>query len=182
MALKFIKGLSDFGASSFYEHPFIKECLKRNRDLALIQPAKTFATIGAGSIPSTILKAWDYKLFESYLAFDIDPEAAELGQEVLKLCGIPGEYKVCDGGEVDFTNIDIVFIANLVQGKRHVLEKCYETAPSQVQVILRATNDESLGLDNFSVDDIDSNKWKVKGIGEASEEFSSFNIFLQKIS
>ncbi len=158
------------------------ECLKRNRDLSLVRPGKVFVTVGAGSIPSTIIKAWDYELFKEYHAYDIDEEAVELGVQVLNALAIPGQYQLENGMNINFQEADIIFIANLVKDKERVLEQCYLTAPDHAQIVLRLSSDPNLGLDAFSKEDIDQKKWVIKEIGESSQEFSSFNIFLEKIS
>ncbi len=160
---------------------FITECLQRNDDLDRIPKVKNFTLVGGGSLPTTIIKASQLDKFDNFEVIDIDDEAITLGKLILEKQGLFGNYINCGGENYNFENSDVVYIANLAQGKAKILEQCWRTLLSGTQVILRLSTSSNLDdVDSFSQEEIDQKKWTIESHGDRSIEFNSYNVFLRK--
>lgn len=94
--------------------------------------------VGCGPNPSTIFHVYDKTRIPEIIALDMLPFAIEATGalvEQLKLSRVKTE--LCEGSAFDFARADIVFVANMVSPKAAVLARIADTAPADVQIVLR---------------------------------------------
>lgn len=94
--------------------------------------------VGCGPNPSTILHAYDKVRIPEIVGLDTLPFAIETTRlliERLRLTGVQAE--LCDGRAFDYSGAEVVFIANMMSPKAAVLSRIADTAPANVQVVLR---------------------------------------------
>jgi len=94
--------------------------------------------VGCGPHPSTIFHIYDKTRIPEIIGLDILPFAIEKTRaliERLRLSRVRAE--LCDGRAFDYARADVVFLANMVSPKAAVLSRVADTAPVNVQIVLR---------------------------------------------
>lgn len=99
--------------------------------------------VGSGQLPVTAFHIHDRTNVNKIVCVDIRPEAistTEVLATAMKMKRLGG--LLCDGAHVDFRGAQFVYVANMVRGKDRVVERILQTAPSDVQIVVR----EPVGL------------------------------------
>ena len=104
-----------------------------------------FVLVGAGELPMTALHVHDRTGVAHIDCLDTRPEAV---RSVKALAGWLASDRLrglrFDGAQYDYSDADVIFVANMVRPKQVVLARILETAPDHVTIILR--DPYSLGL------------------------------------
>ncbi len=101
--------------------------------------------VGCGPCPTTIFHIFDRTAIPDIIGLDVVPDAIETARALTRRFGLSRvRLEVCDGQEFDYDGAQLVFISNMVSPKAGVLSRIADTAPAEVQIILR--DPYSLGL------------------------------------
>ena len=104
-----------------------------------------FVLVGAGELPMTALHVHDRTGVAHIDCLDTRPEAVRSVEALAawlasdRLRGLR-----FDGAQYDYSNADVIFVANMVRSKQVVLARILDTAPDHITIILR--DPYSLGL------------------------------------
>jgi hypothetical protein len=105
---------------------------------ARFQDCRRFVLVGAGELPITALHVHDRTDVPHIECIDVRPNAAERVNDFSHWLGTNRLHGVCrDGLLHDYSHADIVYVANMVASKADVLARILQTAPANVQIILR---------------------------------------------
>jgi hypothetical protein len=97
-----------------------------------------FVLIGCGQLPITALHVMDQTNVENIVCLDVSAAAIEAVNKLQQKFGWSRlKAMACNGLEYDFSDADIVYIANMVSPKHPVLSHVTETAPKHTQIIVR---------------------------------------------
>ena len=99
---------------------------------------KRMTMIGCGQLPVTAFHVHDRTNIEEIVSIDVRQEAidsvtylsAKLGMNRIR-------PQLGDGAAVDYKGSQIVYVANMVRGKDAVLRRIRDTAPADVQIVIR---------------------------------------------
>src|SRR5262249_48847581 len=104
-----------------------------------------FVLVGAGELPSTALHVHDRTGVAHIACLDTRLEAV---RSVETLAAWLNSDRLSalhfDGAQYDYSDADVIFVANMVTPKQVVLARILDTAPHHVRIILR--DPYSLGL------------------------------------
>lgn len=104
-----------------------------------------FVLVGAGELPMTALHVHDRTGVAHIKCLDTRPEAV---RSVEALAAWLASDRLSslrfDGAQYDYSDADVIFVANMVRPKQVVLARILDTAPDHVRIILR--DPYSLGL------------------------------------
>jgi len=110
-------------------------------DLKMIEfeKVKKVVMVGSGSLPDTILfLAENFKIPE-IIGLDNNAEAVFSSCELINFLGFSNiTIKNVDGLHYDYSDADLVYIANFVPPKNEVLNQIAKTAPQHVQIIIES--------------------------------------------
>jgi hypothetical protein len=99
---------------------------------------RRFVMVGCGRYPSTILRVHDMTDIPEIIGLDIVPEAVDMVRDLARHFHLRRVHaEVSDGCAFDFADAQIVFVANMVTPKSGVVSSIAETAPREVQVVVR---------------------------------------------
>lgn len=114
-------------------------------DYVDFQPGSHFVLVGAGELPMTALHVHDKSQVGRIECLDTRREAVEKVDAFGKWMNYDRLVgTLSDGSAHDYSQADVVFIANMVSPKAQVLSRVLDTAKPRTQIILR--DPYSLGL------------------------------------
>jgi hypothetical protein len=94
--------------------------------------------VGCGPNPSTIFHVCDKTKIPEIFGLDVLPFAVEKARLIAERLGLSRvKIELCGGTAFDYATADIVFVANMVSPKASVLTRIADTAPANVQIVLR---------------------------------------------
>jgi hypothetical protein len=94
--------------------------------------------VGCGALPSTIFHVYDKTEVREIVGLDIRPVAIEAVSALVERFGSSRvKAELCDGRAFDYAGATVVFVANMVSPKAAVLARIADTAPTDVQIVLR---------------------------------------------
>jgi hypothetical protein len=106
---------------------------------------RRFVLVGAGELPSTALHVHDRTTVAHIDCLDTRPEAVRSVEAIAAWLGSDRLRALrFDGARYDYSEADVIFVANMVTPKQAVLARILDTAPEHVRIILR--DPYSLGL------------------------------------
>ena len=106
---------------------------------------RRFVLVGAGELPSTALHVHDRTTVAHIDCLDTRPEAVRSVEAIAAWLGSDRLRALrFDGTQYDYSEADVIFVANMVTPKQVVLARILDTAPDHVRIILR--DPYSLGL------------------------------------
>jgi hypothetical protein len=106
---------------------------------------RRFVLVGAGELPSTALHVHDRTTVAHIDCLDTRPEAVRSVEAIAAWLGSDRLRALrLDGAHYDYSEVDVIFVANMVTPKQVVLARILDTAPDHVRIILR--DPYSLGL------------------------------------
>ncbi|MCR9204267.1 MAG: hypothetical protein NXH75_06810 [Halobacteriovoraceae bacterium] len=162
--------------SSFYQKAF-----DRVKGIEKFLTNKRIVTVGMGSVPVTLIYAQKIGLIKSGIGLDIDQEAINLATQLTSFLKVDGViYLRANGVDFDFSETDVVFIANLVRGKANLLEKLSSQLSSGDHVILREPFEKGCYLNESAIDSIGPS-WEIVGKDEPCPHFYSQSFYLRKV-
>ena len=107
-------------------------------DRVVFRNCRCLVMVGCGSLPFTIFHVHDRTEVPEIIGIDIVPEAVETANELAKRLGYARvRAELQDGRSYDYSQAQIVFIANMVSPKPTVVSRIADTAPKDVQIIVR---------------------------------------------
>jgi hypothetical protein len=99
---------------------------------------RRFVMVGCGRLPVTMFHVHDRTETTRIVGLDIVPEAVDTARAIAARFGYTRlEAELCDGRSYDYGETQIIFITNMISSKAAVLSRIAETAPRDVQVIVR---------------------------------------------
>lgn len=99
---------------------------------------KNFVLVGCGALPATIFHVYDRFEIPKIVGLDNRTSVIRSFQTIVDKFKLENVYPIeFDGKDFDYSDFDIVYIANLVTPKKGVLDRIAETAASNVKVIMR---------------------------------------------
>lgn len=102
------------------------------------QRCRRFVMVGCGQLPVTVFHVHDKTDVSELVALDIRPDAVEtVGKLAARLGLLRVKAERCDALRHDFSEAQIVYVANMVSPKGAVLARIADTAPDGVQIIVR---------------------------------------------
>jgi len=132
------------------EHPFvIRDLLSESGrgpydrvsdmfDCVDFSQCRRLVMVGCGPNPSTIFHIYDKTQIPEIIGLDTLPFAIEMTRAIIERLGLSRvQAELCDGTTFDFAKADVVFVANMVSPKAAVLTRIADTAPENVQIVLR---------------------------------------------
>ena len=141
-----------------------------------VSDRRRLVMVGCGSIPTTIFHVHDKTNIPEIVGLDIVPEAIEMTRvlaERLRYSRVRAELH--NGLSYDYSQAQIVFVANMVSPKASVVSRIADTAPEDVQIIVR----EPLSLGRLRAERIDqeidprlevTRRGKASGFGAVSRD------------
>lgn len=98
-----------------------------------------FVMIGCGQLPLSALHVHDRTNVGEVVCVDVRQEAVDDVRFLARKLGINNlRSDLCDGKDFDFQGARIVYVANMVKGKDAVVARVLETAPEEVQIVVRS--------------------------------------------
>lgn len=111
--------------SDMFEHVDFDQC-------------RRLVMVGCGPNPSTIFHVFDRSRIPEIIGLDTLPYAIEMTRTLIDHLGLARvTAERIDGSLFDYRGADIIFIANMVSPKAAVLSRIADTAPANVQIVLR---------------------------------------------
>lgn len=102
------------------------------------EDCRRFVLVGAGELPITALHVHDRTEVPRIECLDTRPEVSDRIHAFSRWLGTDRLHANChNGGQHDYSDADIVYVANMVWPKGAVIARILETAPANVQIILR---------------------------------------------
>jgi len=138
-----------------------------------------FVLVGCGALPVTIFQVHDHTKTPKLIALDIRTEAIETLKMITKKFNLNRIQPVQSAGQdFDFTDADVIYIANLVSPKKQVLEQIAATAPEHVQIIVR--DPYSIGrLWTENATRTLNSRFEIMGRGKPGPAYFSRDVFLK---
>ncbi len=98
-----------------------------------------FVMVGCGQLPVSALHVHDRTNVGEVICIDVRPDAVS---DVDFLAGKLGmdnlRATACDGKDFNYRGAQVVYVANMVKGKTAVVARILETAPEDVQIVVRS--------------------------------------------
>lgn len=99
---------------------------------------RRFAMVGCGPLPVTALHVMERAHVRQCDVLDISPAAVEFVGALKARFGWDALNPIEeDGRRFDFSQADVVFVANMVHGKAETTRRILETAPAHAQIVIR---------------------------------------------
>jgi hypothetical protein len=176
------EGRFHYGA---FAQPFGKHNYDRVRDMfdtVDFRKCHRFVLIGCGPLPMTLYHVHDRTAVPHLIAVDVDAQAVELVTRTVLAFRLKRISTHTGAGEsYDFSDADVIYVANLVRPKKTVLDRIAETAPRGAVVVLR--DPFSLGrlLTDRGMDHVGG---RIEVMGHGPSELSHFSrhVFLRVTS
>lgn len=141
---------------------------------------RRFVMVGCGPLPGTLFNVVDSTDVPEIVGLDIDRHAISCVNEIARRCAIERIHaEPCDGRDFDYSQSDIVYVANLVTPKSSILARICETAASGTQIVLRDPVSAGELLSECGVEALDS-RLAVLRDGESDHRFLSKHVFLMR--
>jgi hypothetical protein len=94
--------------------------------------------IGCGRVPATVFHIHDRTDVPDVVGLDVVPESVEIAGALARKLGYPrARFELADGRAYDFAEAPVVFVGRMVSPKRAVLSHIADTAPANIQIIMR---------------------------------------------
>ncbi len=97
--------------------------------------------VGSGPFPETLIESAKIFTHSHFFGLDVDEEAVLLSQKILGIYYKNMAEKIsivhADASRFNYSNMDVVFLANGLIGKSRVLKQIHETAPDNVSILVR---------------------------------------------
>lgn len=125
---------------------------------------KKFLMVGSGPFPETVCFVSNHYNVSEIFGVDSNLEAIKNAEKILQIMSSNNKIKLIHSlaQNFNFTNIDVLFIANGLRNKCSVLDQVYKTSPKDINVIVRnPINLASLFYEDLNGYFIESNKWVV---------------------
>ncbi|HET8625628.1 MAG TPA: methyltransferase domain-containing protein, partial [Gemmatimonadales bacterium] len=140
---------------------------------------RTFVMVGCGPLPVTLLHVARRARVPRLVGLEVEPESARDARALCRELGVDTiEVQECDGGEFDYSEADVIYIANLVRAKRAVLTRVARTARAGARVVVREPSSVGELVAERGVDVGDS-WWRVLARGPEDPQFLSYHLFLE---
>lgn len=163
---------------------FGKEAYERVMDMFEIvdfRLCQCFVLVGCGSFPVTIFHVFDRVNVPNIVGLDDRHDATRLFQQVIDKYQLNGMRSVnCSGQEYDFSDAGVIYIANLVSPKKDVLNRIWETAPDNAQIIVREPYSIGRLWTEKGTDDL-CDKFEVVAYGDYGPAYYSRDVILKKL-
>jgi hypothetical protein len=141
---------------------------------------RRFVVVGCGPLPATVFHVHDRTDVPEIVGLDVRPEAVETAGELARRLGYArASFAASDGASYDYGGADIVFVANMVFGKKSILSRIADTAPQDVRLILRDSYSLGRLYAENAVRDLDP-RLEVVGEGEKDRSVAlSYDVYLK---
>ena len=99
---------------------------------------RLLAMVGCGRIPFTIFNVHDKTKIPEIIGLDILPEAINTASRLVSRLGYGRvRFELRDGRSYDYGQTQIVYVAAIVSPKSAVMSRIADTAPDDVQIVVR---------------------------------------------
>ena len=125
---------------------------------------KKFLMVGSGPFPETLCFVSNHFKVGGIYGLDSNLEAIKNAEKVLRIMSSNNKIKLIHSmaQSFDFSNIDVVFMANGLRNKIGVLDQVYKTSRNDINIIIRnPINLAGLLYEDVNGYFIESNKWVV---------------------
>jgi hypothetical protein len=103
-----------------------------------LEESQTFVVVGGGHLPVTAIHAIEKVGIKQSICLDISEQTVESVNYLKdKFSWNQLEGICCDGCDYDYSDADVVYIANMVKPKRDVLNRVIDTVKSGTPIIVR---------------------------------------------
>ncbi len=164
------------------EDDFYQKSIERNQALSSLGTFDQFICIGCGPIPSTLFAAEKFSMSAELIGIDLDLEALVLARQVSERLGIEIDFYSSLADIELLMQRRIYYIANLVVGKKEVLEEILEREKGlngEFVLVVREPTKSGEGHAESLRQKLDLDKFKFELLGEASEIFHSQNYLIK---
>ena len=115
--------------------------LQTNKDITLIdwQGKKKIVMVGSGPLPETILYLYDHTNIEQIVGLDNNQEAIFIAGEMIRSIKNTSRIQLqhYNGLHYDYSDADIIYVANFITPKIKILDRIAVTAKNGVQVLVQ---------------------------------------------
>ena len=127
---------------------------------------KKFLMVGSGPFPETLCFVANHYKTNKIFGMDSNLEAIKNAEKILQIMRLTKNNKIgliySVAQDFDFSNIDIVFMANGLRNKSAILDQVYKTSHNEIDIIIRnPVSLASLFYEDLNDYFIESNKWIV---------------------
>jgi hypothetical protein len=163
---------------------FITEAYARVADMLRykdFESCKNLTMVGCGPFPMTILHVLHMYPYIKINAIDNDKEALSVAAQVIEKFSFDDNISLIhsDGIKHDYSNADIIYIANLARPKDKILKRIAQFITTGTLVVLR--DPTALGKDRAESGLLSiENMFIIDDVGKDSEMFASRDIFLRR--
>ncbi|MBR7800673.1 class I SAM-dependent methyltransferase [Undibacterium fentianense] len=99
---------------------------------------KTVVMVGCGQLPVTAIHLCEESQIKKVYALDISAQAIDVVHQLQAKFGWSNlEAQFCNGNSYDYSEADIVYIANMVRPKAEVIAQVLKTARADAEIIIR---------------------------------------------
>jgi hypothetical protein len=167
-------------AEAFGRHNY--ERVRDMFDAVDFKSCRRFVLVGCGPLPMTLYHVHDRTEVVELIAIDIEDEAVGIVNETARRFGLNRiSAAVASGEQYDYSQADIIYVANLVRPKRNVLERIADMAPAGAMVVLREPYSLGRLLTERGVDHLDPRLEIVKVSPPELSHFSR-HVFLRTLT
>lgn len=140
---------------------------------------ESFVMVGCGALPVTMFQVLEHTNVPKIIGLDVRQEAISTVYAIAEKYQLKRVSALLSGGQnFNFSNCDVVYIANMVSPKKAVLEQIFKTAQPTVQIILRDPYSIGRLWAERGVEHLD-NKFEVLSYGTPSPAYFSQDVFLK---
>ena len=103
-----------------------------------LSTCRRLVMVGCGSLPFTVFLIHDKTTIPEIVGLDIRPEAVESARDMAERLSYGRvRTELCDGRSYDYSQAQIVYVAGMVSPKSAIMSRIADTAPDDVQIVVR---------------------------------------------
>lgn len=149
-------------------------------DFSDFDKCRVLIMVGCGPFPMTSLHIINRHPNITVNALDIDNDALESAKRLVSGLGLSQSIKLhhSDGLQFDYSEADIVYVANLVRPKKSVLQQIHRCCKKGTLIVLRDPTTEGEGYAESGLSTV-SDEFVVEKVGAGDASFHSRHVFLR---
>lgn len=172
---KYRKTANEFGSQAYSR---VNDIFK-NIDFS---KCKKFTMVGCGTLPVTMFQVFEHTKVPEIVSIDVREEAVSTVKRIVEKYQMNRINPLLASGDAfDYSDSDVVYIANMVSPKKRVLERVIETARPTVQIVVRDPYSIGRLWTERGVDVFDE-RYEITEYGKLSPAYFSQDIFLRPVS
>lgn len=140
---------------------------------------KNFTMVGCGALPVTMFQVFENTEVPEIISMDIREEAIQTVRHIVEKYQMSRIKPLLESGDIyDYSNSDVIYVANMVSPKKEVLDRIIKTAKPTAQIVVRDPYSIGRLWTERGVDKLD-NRYEIIEYGEPSSAYFSQDIFLR---